>query len=237
MELEIAGLRAAVDQNAVPVDLKIGADANAPRTDGQLAAEIGGDGLGEASGETHVVEDANPLAWSCGAALRRTGEGTRPHAGYLSFDKRRSRFDSRLRRRVHTRCSEVLDFPVHQQAQRASAIGLPQIKDEAVRLGEAFERKQIEIADVFVREKIGEKVVALIIPGSGGRFRFAAGHNFEFGIGRGAGEVFVGIDLFVRGVVHGYEFDRVKIDDLFHGFHHAETEGSAWTDLEGSPYT
>ena len=160
--------------------------------------------------------------------LRRAGVGARPYMVNADFgiDIRCDRIDSRLPRRIHAVGHEVLDFAVHQQAQRATAIRFAEIESQAVRPGKSFERQDVEMADVFVRQKIGQQVVAFVVPGAGGRLRVAAGDDLEFRIGRIACGLFGGINVFVGRMIDGHKLDGVDVDDLFHGFHEEERENS-----------
>ncbi len=51
-----------------------------------------------------------------------------------------------------------------QQPQRAAVVSLAQIEREAVRLGEALKLRERKIAEVTVRQQIGENVVAVLVP-------------------------------------------------------------------------
>ena len=65
---------------------------------------------------------------------------TRFHLPFASerFDVRRNRFALRLASGVHAGRGEVFDLAVHQQPQRAAAIGFAEIECERVRLGESL---------------------------------------------------------------------------------------------------
>src|SRR5438552_7698297 len=90
---------------------------------------------------------------------------------------------------------------MQQKPERAAAIGLSQIEFETVQLGKAFERQQFEIADIAMSLQIREKIMPVVIPGTGRWTRVAAGYDFEGGVRRIAGEIFVGINLIVAGMI------------------------------------
>src|SRR6185369_14332906 len=96
-----------------------------------------------------------------------------------------------------------------------------------MRLGESLEREQVKVADVFVRKQVRQEIIAFVVPYTGGRLGALAGDDLELRIRRIAGEIFVGIDLFVRWVINGNQLHRVEIDDFLHRFHEAETENAA----------
>src|SRR6202044_3272917 len=83
-DLACSVLFRAINQNAVPINLQIGCNANLPRAQRQLATEIGGHGSRPARGKAHVVSHALPL----------------PVRVFLIWKQRlhirRNRFDSRL---------------------------------------------------------------------------------------------------------------------------------------------
>ena len=60
---------------------------------------------------------------------------------------------------------------MQQQPQRAAAVRLAQIEREAVRLGKALKLRQRKIADVAMRQQIGQHIVAMLIPRARGRTR------------------------------------------------------------------
>ncbi len=112
----------------------------------QFAGEVGRHGARAASGESHVVDDALPFA------IRTE-----------SFDVRRDGLQPGLIGGVHAGGGEVFDFAVHQKPERAAAIRFAEIEFQAVQLGEAREREQIEVAEVAMREQIGQNVVPVFI--------------------------------------------------------------------------
>ena len=93
-----------------------------------------------------------------------------------------------------------------------------------MRLGESLEWEQIEVAHVFVREQVGEEVVAFVIPGASWWLCVSAGDHFEFRIWRIAGEILVGINVFLCWMINRDQLDRVEIDDFLHGFHETEAQ-------------
>jgi hypothetical protein len=85
--------------------------------------------------------------------------------------------------------------PCMQQPQRTAVVSLAKIEREAVRLGEALKLRELEIAEVVMRQQIGKNVVAMLVPRAGGRLGVAADDNFELRIRRVRGEIFVGINV------------------------------------------
>ena len=57
----------------------------------------------------------------------------------------------------------------------------------------------------MVSTQIRQHIVAVLVPGSGRRARVAADHDFEFGIRRVRGEIFVGIDVDRSGMIDGQQ--------------------------------
>ena len=193
-QLEIFALLATVDKDAVPVNLQIGGDADSRRADGQFPAEIRCDRPRQACREAHVVGDTYPFLCLCGsdipvrASLCRAhfvGQECPTHMAVTNFCFHiwRCRLDPCLRSGIHSGRGEVFDLAVHQQAQRPSAIRLAKIKDQAMRLSEAFKRQQIELANILVSQQIGEQIVSLVVPCSGGRSRALTRYDLELGYG------------------------------------------------------
>src|SRR5579864_379378 len=106
-----------------------------------------------------------------------------------------------------------------------------------MRLGEAFERQYIEIADVLMREQIGEEVVTFVVPGSRWRPRrfLVAGNYLELRIRRIAGEIFVGINVFLGRMINSHHLNRVDVNDLLHRLHQEEAEDAVWTGADARP--
>ena len=106
-----------------------------------------------------------------------------------------------------------------------ASIWLAQIEFEAVRLGESQKRKHLEVAEIAMREQIGEHVVAVLVPGPGGRASIilVAEHDLERRVRRIAGEIFVGIDVDVGGMIDGEQFHLIEIDGFFERLHEAES--------------
>ena len=109
IELNLAVLRAAINEDAVPVNLQVRGDANPPSPWRQLAREIGRNGARSACGETHVIDDAHP------SAIRE------------NLHVRRDRFDLGLVGGVHAGGGEVFRLAMHQENERAATIGLAEI--------------------------------------------------------------------------------------------------------------
>ena len=72
--------------------------------------------------------------------------------------------------------------------------------------------------------EIGQNVVSVLIPRARWRLRAAAGYNFEIWIRRIAGKIFVGKNVYVRGMVDREQLYLVEINRFFQGFHEAEAE-------------
>src|SRR2546422_3800041 len=152
----------AVDQNTVPINLKIGRDADALGSLGKASAEIGDHSAWKAGGETHVVDHANPFPVRV----------ERFHIG-------RDGLYAGLIRSVHSGGCEVFNLSMQQKPERAAAVGFSKIEFETVQLGETFEREQFEIADIAMGLQIRENIVPAVIPGAGWRTRVAAGYDLE----------------------------------------------------------
>ena len=91
-------------------------------------------------------------------------------------------------------------------------------------LGETLKRQQLEIAKVAVRQQVRQHVAAMVIPCAGRRTRILAGDYLERGIGRIAGEIFVGIDIEIARMIDRQQTYAVQIDNFFHRLHQAEAE-------------
>ncbi len=76
--------------------------------------------------------------------------------------------------------------PCNSNHNGTAAVRLAQIEHQAVRLGETLKLRQRKIADITMRQQIGQHTVAMLIPRARGRTRvFAlAHHHFEFRIRR-----------------------------------------------------
>src|SRR5215469_18587951 len=107
----------------------------------------------------------------------------------------------RLISRVHAGGSEILDLAVHQQPERTSAIWLAKIESQTMRFRESGERQQFEITEITMRQQIGEHVVAVLVPCPTRRTRVPTEHDFERRVRRIAREIFIGINLDVRGMI------------------------------------
>ena len=112
--MHFAVLRVTVNEDAVPINLQVGRDTDSSRAERQLAGQVGRDRARTAGGESHVVDDAHPLA----LCVER-------------FDVRRDGLNLGLVSRVDARRREVLGDAVHQQNQRSAAVRLAQIEFEA----------------------------------------------------------------------------------------------------------
>ena len=93
-----------------------------------------------------------------------------------------------------------------------------------MRFSEALELRHCEVADVTVRKQVGQQVVAMIVPNTGWRLGTLADHYFEGWIWRVRREVFVGIDIDVRGMIDGEQPHLVEVDGFFQRLHEAEAE-------------
>src|SRR5208282_1422690 len=202
------------DEDVVPVDLQIRGDANTARARRKLAGKVGGHGARAAGGESHVIDDANPFCL-------RVISGRD-----LGFDIRRKRPQVRLIGSVHASRGEIFDLAMHQQPQWTAAVGLTEIKFQAVGLGKSHEWKHLEVAEIAMREQVGKHVVLVLVPRAGGRTRIIliTEHHLERRVGRIAGEIFVGIDVDLPGMIDGQQLHLIEIDRLFERLHEAETE-------------
>ena len=217
--LVLKSLRRAIDQNAVPINLQIGRDANLPRARRQLAGEIGSHSARAPSGKSHVIDHAHPLAVRVVFISHRFIPDQR-------FHTRRDRLHTGLRRRVHAVRRKVFDLAMQQQPQWAAAVRLAQIEDQAVRLGKALELRQREIAEVAMRQQIGQHIVAVLVPRSRGRMRvFAlAHHHLELRIRRVRGEILVGINFEIRGMIDRHHAHLIEVNGFLQRLHEAEAE-------------
>ena len=103
-------------------------------------------------------------------------------------------------------------------------VGFAEIEFQAVQLGKAQELSNAKIAEVAVRQQIGQHVVPVFITRGGWRTSIATGYHFEIWIRRIAGKIFVGINVKVRGVIDRQQFYLVEIDGLFQRLHETEAE-------------
>ena len=174
---------------------------------GSLSAEIGGHGARTARGKAHVVDHADPFP-----------------VRVLRLDVRSDGLNAGLVSGIHAGRGEVFDLAVHQQPERTAAIGFAEIEFEAVRFGKALEALQLEIAEVTVRQQIGQDVVAVIVPRSRGRTGIAAVDNLEWRIRRVAGEIFVGINVDRSRMIDRQQFYLIEINSFFQRLHEAEAE-------------
>ena len=113
-------------------------NADALRTSWELAGKIGGHGARAACGETHVIYHAAPFP-----------------VGSECFHVWSDGFDTCLIRCIHSRCGKVFDLTVKQQPEWATVVRFAKVEFQAVQLGEAFERSELEIANITVCEQIG----------------------------------------------------------------------------------
>ena len=199
------GLFCPIDQNAVPINLQVGCDANALRARRQLAGQVGSHGTRTAGREAHVIDDANPFAVAA-----------------QCLHVWRDRMHASLRCGIHAVGGKVFDFTVQQQPQRASAVRLAQIERESMRLGEAQKLRQGEVAEIAVSQQIGQNVVPMFIPRTGGRPRVVAGDDLEFGIRRIRSEIFVGIDVDIGRMINGQQANLVEVNGFLERLHEAE---------------
>src|ERR1022692_3183968 len=75
-----------------------------------------------------------------------------------------------------------------------------------------------------MRQQIRKHVVAMLVPSTGGRTRGAAEHNLERRVRRIAGEIFIGINVKVGGMIDGEQLHLVEVNGLFQRLHEAETQ-------------
>ena len=113
---------------------------------------------------------------------------------------------------------------MHHQPERAAAIGFAEVEFEGVRLGEALELQDIEIAKVTMRQQVGQNIVTMLVPRARRRTGIAAVDNFERRIRRVAGEIFVGENIDSGRMVHGQQLHLIEIDRFFQRLHETETE-------------
>src|ERR1700726_4187905 len=75
-------------------------------------------------------------------------------------------------------------------------------------------------------EQIGKHVVTVLVPSTGGRARiyFVAEYNLEGGVRRISGEIFVGINVNISGMIDGEQFHLIEINGFFERLHEAETQ-------------
>ncbi len=121
------------------------------------------------------------------------------------FDIGRKRAQVRLIGGVHAGRGEIFDFAMHEQPQWTAAVRFAQVKFQVVGLGESQERKYFEVAEIAMREQIEKHVVAVFVPRTGGRARvvIVAEHNLERRVRRIAGEILVGINVDIGGMING----------------------------------
>src|SRR5437764_1837738 len=124
---------AVVHQRLVPVDLKVGDDANLARARLELPCQIDGDRARESGRKPHVADYALPTSiWLL-----------RLEIGSLHCE-------IRLTGGIHRVRSEVLGKSVQQEMQRTRRVPLSEIENERVRFGEAGEVEQLEPGHVMV---------------------------------------------------------------------------------------
>ena len=100
---------------------------------------------GQAGGETHVVGDMDPFSFSI---IR---------VSYECFHIGRDGLNASLIGGIHSGRGEVFNFSMHQQPQRATLIGSPRSSSRLCGLVKPLKRQQIEIADVAMRQQIGQE--------------------------------------------------------------------------------
>src|SRR5690349_13565005 len=93
-----------------------------------------------------------------------------------------------------------------------------------MRLGEAFERGQFEIAEITMRENVGQNIVTVLVPCACGRTRVAAENYLELWKWRIAGEIFVGEDVELGWVIHSEQTHIIEINNFLQWFHEPEAE-------------
>src|SRR5256885_13032935 len=96
-----------------------------------------------------------------------------------------------------------------------------------MRFSKTLERQQIEFANVFMGEKIGQQVVALVVPRAAWGLGTGAGYDSEIRIRRIAGEIFVWIDVSVCGMIDCDELHRVEVYHFLHGFPETEAKNAS----------
>src|SRR5579863_8206445 len=206
-QTDVLILTGSIDQDAVPVNLQVGRDPNALRARGQLPCQVGGHSSRPTGRKAHVVDDANPFS-----------------LGVERVDIRRDGLDPGLRRSVHAVRGVIFDLSVKQQPERPTGVRFAEIEFERVRLGKTRKLSQAKITEVAVGQQIREHVVAVLILRRGGRARGPADYHFEWRVRRIAGEVLVGINVKIGGMIDGHELYLVKIDRFFQRLHEPETE-------------
>src|ERR1700679_1222384 len=75
-------------------------------------------------------------------------------------------------------------------------------------------------------EQLWEYVVAVLLPGTGGRAGIVliAEHNLERRVRWIAGEIFVGIDIEIGGMIDREQLDLIEVDRFFERFHKTKAQ-------------
>ena len=83
--------------------------------------------------------------------------------------------------------------------------------------------KASQVAPVTPEQKV-EDIIAMIVPCARQRTRVPAGNDFEFRKWRIAGEIFIGINRQILGMVNGQQPYLIQVDYLFQRFHQTKTQ-------------
>src|SRR5215467_15934424 len=102
---------------------------------------------------------------------------------------------------------------MHEKTERACGVSLRQFEFEVMHLREAWKLNRIETCDVppVTLEEFRQYIAAFTVAGGPWRPRVTGRNDFEFGKGRRACEVLVGIHINVRRMIDRRQSHLIQI--------------------------